>query len=219
MAPRDWQALFRADDIIFTQKRRSPFRILEIADEYIRVQAPARETGRVVDLDYRHLDVLFASRKVVDLTNINDSVNEIWKSGGEPHDWQNESQYWATVCERQRLQELPNTDLAYTEGGRVLMALSRYERSPKLRAACLKKHKAKCCVCGLDFKKRYGDIGDGFIHVHHLRPLAQVAAEHEVSVDDLVPVCPNCHAMLHQQSPPYTPKELRGLMKAAKAKE
>jgi predicted HNH restriction endonuclease len=46
--------------------------------------------------------------------------------------------------------------------------------------------------------------------VHHLRPLSGIAEEYEIDpVEDLRPVCPNCHAMLHRKTPPYTIDELR----------
>lgn len=35
--------------------------------------------------------------------------------------------------------------------------------------------------------------------VHHREPLSEVRETHEVDpIRDLVPVCPNCHAMLHR---------------------
>ena len=44
--------------------------------------------------------------------------------------------------------------------------------------------------------------GEGFIHVHHLKPLAQIGEQYELDpINDLRPVCPNCHAMLHRASP------------------
>jgi 5-methylcytosine-specific restriction protein A len=67
-------------------------------------------------------------------------------------------------------------------------------------------------VCKFDFEKRYGAIGKGFIHIHHLKPMASVRAMHDVSVDELVPVCANCHAMLHQRTPPLTPNELSDMI-------
>ncbi|RJJ90661.1 HNH endonuclease [Escherichia coli] len=33
----------------------------------------------------------------------------------------------------------------------------------------------------------------------------------------LLPVCPNCHAMLHRRKPPFTPEELKALMDANKS--
>ena len=36
--------------------------------------------------------------------------------------------------------------------------------------------------------------------VHHIKPLSEINEEYEVDpINDLIPVCPNCHAMLHRQ--------------------
>jgi 5-methylcytosine-specific restriction protein A len=70
-------------------------------------------------------------------------------------------------------------------------------------------------VCGFDFAKLYGEIGEGFIHVHHLRDLATVGGEYEVDpIKDLRPVCPNCHAMLHVETPAIGIEDLRALIAA-----
>ena len=56
-------------------------------------------------------------------------------------------------------------------------------------------------VCRLRFliEERYGTLGRSFIHVHHLRELFQVPPGYIVDpVNDLRPVCPNCHAMIHR---------------------
>ena len=46
----------------------------------------------------------------------------------------------------------------------------------------------------------YGEIGKDFIHVHHNIPLNQINEEYVVDYKkDLIPVCPNCHAMLHRK--------------------
>jgi 5-methylcytosine-specific restriction endonuclease McrA len=74
----------------------------------------------------------------------------------------------------------------------------------------------KCRVCGFDFKAFYGDIGDRFIEVHHLKPLAETN-ETSNSPDDVALVCANCHRMLHRRSPPYTVSELRYAIEKASA--
>lgn len=51
----------------------------------------------------------------------------------------------------------------------------------------------------MDFKKTYGELGNGFIHVHHIVPLSNIGKDYQVDYEkDLIPVCPNCHAMLHK---------------------
>lgn len=92
----------------------------------------------------------------------------------------------------------------FLEGGRVAVRLVSYERNARARAACLAAHGTRCRVCDLDFGEEYGPLlGGGFIHVHHLVPLSAREGEYALDpVRDLVPVCPNCHAMLHRRDPP-----------------
>ena len=52
----------------------------------------------------------------------------------------------------------------------------------------------------MDFEKVYGEVGKGFIHVHHITPISDKRGKmHLVNPEiNLIPVCPNCHAMLHK---------------------
>jgi 5-methylcytosine-specific restriction enzyme A len=98
----------------------------------------------------------------------------------------------------------------FWEGALRRITVNSYERDNAARLACIVHHGPTCQVCGFDFGTTYGDIGCGFIHVHHTRPLSDIRAGYTVDpIHDLVPVCPNCHAMLHQTSPPLTIEELR----------
>lgn len=100
------------------------------------------------------------------------------------------------------------------EGTKRTYMATKYERDPKAREECLKYNGTSCQVCGFSFEVRYGTIGRGFIHVHHLVPMSRIGIEYEVDpVKDLCPVCPNCHAMLHKKTPPYTTQELRDKIK------
>lgn len=106
----------------------------------------------------------------------------------------------------------------WDEGNRVRILVDRAERSPQARAACIKIHGLGCQVCGMSFDERYGELGEGFIHVHHRQPLAGTDTARRVDpVKDLVPVCANCHAMLHRKDPPFTVEQLRQLLIADKA--
>jgi 5-methylcytosine-specific restriction endonuclease McrA len=119
---------------------------------------------------------------------------------------------------RQAAVALPSEDAVadHWEGNRAVVYVNRYERDPKARAACIKLFGASCAVCGLDFSQRYGAIGDGFIHVHHLTPLSAVGLSHKINPqNDLRPVCPNCHEMLHKRSPPFSIDELKALIRVS----
>lgn len=88
----------------------------------------------------------------------------------------------------------------YTEGVPNQVTLTVYERNPYARKACLEKHGYSCAVCKFDFEKAYGELGKNFIHVHHLRQIAAIGKSFTIDpVQDLRPVCPNCHAMLHRR--------------------
>jgi len=98
----------------------------------------------------------------------------------------------------------------YFEGAKTTVLVNSYERNSKARTQSIEYYGAICKVCDFDFEKKYGSIGAGFIHVHHLTPLADIKAEYVVDpITDLRPVCPNCHAMLHKKQPPYSIEELR----------
>lgn len=95
------------------------------------------------------------------------------------------------------------------EGLKKTITVDIYERNPVARKKCIEHYGVKCIVCEFDFAKVYGDIGSGFIHVHHLTPLADIKDGYVVDpIKHLRPVCPNCHAMLHKGNPIFTIDEL-----------
>ena len=106
--------------------------------------------------------------------------------------------------------DYPEDDEKLYEGALVTVKANKYERNQKARRECVAKKGYQCSVCGRDFEATYGEIGKNFIHVHHLTPISTIGKEYELNVDtDLVPVCPNCHYMLHRKDPPYTIEELK----------
>lgn len=105
--------------------------------------------------------------------------------------------------------EIPSSH-TYREGSMIKVMVNRYERDRRATAKCKEHWGTTCHVCDLDFAERYGQIGNDFIHVHHLREIATIGKEYEVDpINDLRPVCPNCHAMLHRHSPPLSINALK----------
>ena len=101
-------------------------------------------------------------------------------------------------------------DEKLTEGATKSIRVNIYERNPLARKKCLEHFGAKCIVCEFDFEKKYGEIGKGFIHIHHVVDISHIGKEYEVDfTKDLVPVCPNCHAMLHKQKPALSIEDLK----------
>lgn len=93
-------------------------------------------------------------------------------------------------------------DETYPEGVKIMSFVNRYERNPIARKRCLEHYNSyKCQICQFDFEKSYGEIGKEFIHIHHITPISEIGEEYEVDpINDLIPVCPNCHAMLHKKT-------------------
>lgn len=102
------------------------------------------------------------------------------------------------------------------EGGIIIRLHKRYERDPKLIAKKKKAAKAAgsmaCEVCNFDFGSRYGSHGEGFIEVHHVRPLHTMMAGAKTRLEDLALLCSNCHRMAHRQRTPLSIDELRTLI-------
>lgn len=99
----------------------------------------------------------------------------------------------------------------YQEGALKRVYVNRYERDPAARAACLRAHGYSCKACGLNMALVYGPLlGRNFIHVHHLTPLSKIGPDYKLDpVAELVPLCPNCHAMVHREDPPLSIEKLR----------
>ncbi|MCD8485664.1 MAG: HNH endonuclease [Desertifilum sp.] len=84
------------------------------------------------------------------------------------------------------------------EGSVFQITINAYERNPEARRRCIEHYGTSCCVCGFSFEEKFGLVAQGFIHVHHLKPLSEIQEEYEIDpITDLRPVCPNCHAMIH----------------------
>lgn len=110
--------------------------------------------------------------------------------------------------------EIPlNKEERLFEGAKRTITVNAYERNSKARELCIKHYGTACIICGFDFEMKFGEHGKGFIHVHHLTPLAEIGEHYEVDpIKELRPVCPNCHAMLHRDEPPLTIDELKYLL-------
>ena len=92
----------------------------------------------------------------------------------------------------------------FREGAITSVWVNSYERNPEARRRCIESYGLKCSVCEMLFAEVYGEVGAGFIHVHHLTPLSRLGPG--VNVDPiraLRPVCANCHGMLHRSDPPH----------------
>ncbi|MEQ9261356.1 MAG: HNH endonuclease [Roseovarius sp.] len=102
----------------------------------------------------------------------------------------------------------------YREGSEKWVSSLYHERNSDARAKCLAIKGFNCAVCDINFGERYGAIANNFIHVHHIKPISSYVAEQTVDPEvDLVPLCPNCHAVAHMRKPePFSVQEVRDLL-------
>lgn len=141
---------------------------------------------------------------------------------GLPHSASGSRKFWIlpgdVLSEQNSFPDEIQNPEKYFEGLTKASIVNAYERNAKARSACIAFHSPICQACSIDFGEVYGKLGEGFIHVHHKIPLHQINERYEVDpINDLVPVCPNCHAMIHRSKPMLTIEELaRNIRRSAK---
>jgi hypothetical protein len=191
------------------------------APEYLELLLEMAEYGQIRTINRRDPENLKESKRpLVAVIHSKDDVELVMPLVAFSHSFKSTH---ATSIEdtvvQSPLQTPPRktTRVAMLEGRRTERKLESPERNPRARAACLASHGLTCKVCDMNFQVFYGALGNGFIHVHHLDPLYRATAQREVDpITDLVPVCANCHAMLHRRIPPYSIDELKRIVRIAK---
>lgn len=109
----------------------------------------------------------------------------------------------------QLLETAQTARTVFEEGRRYPIELEAAERNPKARAACLEHHGTTCKVCGFSGSLRFGPLGLDLIHVHHIKEVSTQEGVYQIDpLTELVPLCPNCHAMAHRRRPAYSVEEL-----------
>lgn len=106
-----------------------------------------------------------------------------------------------------------DSEIEYSEGKTKKVTVNSYERNNHARNECIKHFGMICQVCQFNFQEKFGILGVDFIHVHHKIDIASIGNEYLVNpLTDLIPVCPNCHSMLHKKTPSYSIEELKEIM-------
>ncbi len=104
----------------------------------------------------------------------------------------------------------PDITQTYYEGSVKIINVNKYERNRYARNSCIEHYGYNCIVCGFNFEQNFGKLGKDYIHVHHIKPISEIGKDYIVDpIKDLVPVCPNCHAMLHKSNNILTVEELK----------
>ncbi|TAY81990.1 HNH endonuclease [Rhizobium ruizarguesonis] len=117
---------------------------------------------------------------------------------------------YETIAEVLDPEQMPDH---FVEGAASTVLVNVYERNPEARKACLRHYGLNCRACGMSFGNLYGALGDGYIHVHHIKPIHLCGGNYVVDpIKDLIPVCANCHAMLHRRTDPLSIDDLKGIL-------
>ena len=125
---------------------------------------------------------------------------------------------WVNPSTSSRPEELDEAT-NYFEGAVRRVTVNAYERNPNARLKCVDHHGYRCCICGIMLAELYREIGKNYIYVHHLSQLAEIREKYEVDpIKDLLPVCPNCHSMIHRRNPPYSIEEMRQIIQENKTR-
>ena len=110
----------------------------------------------------------------------------------------------------------PDDKERYIEGHRKLITVRTYARNAKARQSCLEAHGYSCTICGFNFGHFFGEHGENYIEVHHLKPISKAEEPYEIDPrTDLRPVCANCHRMLHKEREVISIDELKNIVSAA----
>jgi predicted HNH restriction endonuclease len=102
----------------------------------------------------------------------------------------------------------------FSEGAIKEMIVELHYRDPKLKKEAIKRRGGTSgAVCRFSFGDSYGDLGDGYIELHHLEPIS--LGERRSMVEDVALVCANCHRMLHRHgAEPMGIEELRDIVES-----
>jgi 5-methylcytosine-specific restriction enzyme A len=189
-------------------------------DEYIREAYEKNLSVRAIILDRNSRETV--GKRMLD--------SEIWRVAFYEYASGEFKIERTTAREQSDIENPENEDEelnSFPEGSLREQFIKHRKREARLRSAKIKRfaqtHAGRvfCEVknCKIDFNEKYGPIGQGFAHVHHLTPLKEAPDEgRQTNLDDLAVVCPNCHAMIHRGGDNRTLDEIDVLLATQQAK-
>jgi len=109
---------------------------------------------------------------------------------------------------------------SFSEGGIDEITCEVKHRDPALKPGAIAKYGYGCMVCNFNFLEAYGDAGEGYIELHHLKPISKRKGKHTVTVEEVIVVCANCHRVLHKNGATPIPwKDLRRIVRRQRARK
>lgn len=206
-------------------------KILSIEEDFVYYKSLKSKTKN--HFRYSYIDVVLEGFDRIDPNSIQPSIQHVFLDAGLQKNYSTENYVYGFAKEIRR--RLGQSEPAMTSSGEVLedqdqvakaetgrplsegailrVLVDRRERNPEAVRLCKALHGVQCLCCGFDFEKFYGSLGAGFIHAHHLSPISGSGGIYQVDPkNDLVPLCPNCHAMIHRGEKLLTIAELKELI-------
>jgi 5-methylcytosine-specific restriction protein A len=190
---------------------------------YMKERAEKGEKALYVDIKFDHLShpnqAIPIRREELDSAELSSAI---WNTQSSGRTIEPELNNHLTILWQSRVEisdfvspdEVQEPEKIHKEGAIKKITVNAYERNPEARQKCLDRWKHQCFACGFHFELFYGPIGRKYIHVHHLKPISTIGNEYEIDpIEDLRPVCPNCHGMLHKENPPLSIEELKKRIK------
>ena len=113
-------------------------------------------------------------------------------------------------------------DMVIREGQLSTRTIEYRTRSRQLRNIAVQHYShcgtIACVACCFEYGKAYGAIGHGHIHIHHLKPVSFLQGEPlnlECALQNVRPLCANCHQMAHTKTPPLSMDTLKAHIRVA----
>ena len=209
--------------------------ILAIGDDSVHYQSI--KNARSDHFLYSYIDVVLAGFDRINPKSIQPSIQQVFLDAGLRKNYSTENYIYGFAKEIRRrlgLSERPfissgemlrdtsaeaqcETGRPLTEGALLQVFVDKRERNAEAVQRCKELLGVQCVCCGFDFERFYGPLGAGFIHVHHLYPISNSTTIYEIDpAKDLVPLCPNCHAMVHRGKTLLTISELQNVIALAR---
>ena len=164
-------------------------------------KADGYSAGHIIGIEYDAMNLPSDSKLVADLNVILEAYSSLFDNEIEPLDEDDA--------------ELMASKYKTIEERKIYCLHRNIERNSSAKKV-KKIHGLKCECCGLNFEEQYGEIGKGFIEVHHLIPLSSLKLGECKEYDphkDFAVLCSNCHRMIHRQSDPSDIDALRKQLK------
>lgn len=109
----------------------------------------------------------------------------------------------------------------YFEGAMRHVSTNVDERNRTARDECVKTHGSTCVICGFNFQASYGAGAAGVYPCASrnttIHNRSSVQAYKVNPVKDLVPLCPNCHSVVHLVNPPHSIEQVKNMFLANQA--